>query len=623
MGWVNFLSVLLIVQLLLLSLHGDLAKAQLWAPEPWEPERRAKSLGFLGRDEASKESIENNSIAGDEDEKQEKEDKKAILNVSDKDSPYALIDKYFPERESYFYQNRRKFQTEYHQQPADKREDIGHLDPSEVWLAEDSLLVLKGGSTPNRSGFDNPWTPIDDFQAPYREPVLPPPDFDPDTLDIGVGVPIETILAERARKKKDDLYTRVTSAPRHFAPPQDNSLDEGKRTRDSVDHKTSSDPLKPFKDEVDDAQEEFKLFLDDVSKYISDMENFHSVKQQSASKTLVRTLPPPSSPSSTYSPYPTPTTTPRPSSPTYPISYASPNAKVYLSTQYVTHPPSPSSSPAPEHQSHRKQARSTQVPPVRHTSPSSSSTPAAARSVSPLYRERSSTTPVSHVSSPVSVVSGEEDWTPVTTSPPVIRNYNREQEFKTVVKQLPPRATPAPVIHSVTPPDVHHPVVTTPAPAYTFSPVTPYSVFQSVPENIQETDVFHLSQNVDFGKKIGSPPHHRPPQHSVAYNEIDTGARVSKGRYTVQVTTKPPVRRPHRVTSGGVEVAGVSLDRLLPGLFTGHRSRSRTTVRRRRPKFIEQRPVASDRQGSGDVRYVSFVSGVVGGNSWGYSYNLG
>ena len=35
-------------------------------------------------------------------------DKKAILNVSDKDSPYALIDKYFPERESYFYQNRNK-----------------------------------------------------------------------------------------------------------------------------------------------------------------------------------------------------------------------------------------------------------------------------------------------------------------------------------------------------------------------------------------------------------------------------------------------------------------------------------------------------------------------------------
>jgi hypothetical protein len=28
------------------------------------------------------------------------------------------------------------------------------------------------------------------------------------------------------------------------------------------------------------------------------------------------------------------------------------------------------------------------------------------------------------------------------------------------------------------------------------------------------------------------------------------------------------------------------------------------------------------RAGTGDVRYVSFVSGVRGGGSWGYSYNL-
>ena len=34
------------------------------------------------------------------------QDKKPKLNVSDKNSPYALLDKYFPERESYFYQNK-------------------------------------------------------------------------------------------------------------------------------------------------------------------------------------------------------------------------------------------------------------------------------------------------------------------------------------------------------------------------------------------------------------------------------------------------------------------------------------------------------------------------------------
>ena len=64
------------------------------------------------------------------------------------------------------------------------------------------MLVLKGGSTSDWESFDNPWQPIDDFQAPYREPVLPPPDFDPDTLDIGVGVPIETIIEQREREKK-------------------------------------------------------------------------------------------------------------------------------------------------------------------------------------------------------------------------------------------------------------------------------------------------------------------------------------------------------------------------------------------------------------------------------------
>ena len=38
-----------------------------------------------------------------------KEKKPPQLNVSDKNSPYALIDKYFPERESYFYQNKNSF----------------------------------------------------------------------------------------------------------------------------------------------------------------------------------------------------------------------------------------------------------------------------------------------------------------------------------------------------------------------------------------------------------------------------------------------------------------------------------------------------------------------------------
>ena len=61
-------------------------------------------------------------------------------------------------------------------------------------------------------------------------------------------------------------------------------------------------------------------------------------------------------------------------------------------------------------------------------------------------------------------------------------------------------------------------------PGYRLSPApTPYSLFQSVPENIQEHDVFHLSQNVDFGKKLGQPSSSRAQPGG--YNEVDTGLR--------------------------------------------------------------------------------------------------
>ena len=101
----------------------------------WKPDRAAKSLAFLKKEEEQ----------ADEDNRVDsgpltKVAKKAKLNVSDKDSPYALIDKYFPERESYFYQNKDKFVEEYRGQ--ETKTDIGNISPSEVtqWL----LIVLLG-----------------------------------------------------------------------------------------------------------------------------------------------------------------------------------------------------------------------------------------------------------------------------------------------------------------------------------------------------------------------------------------------------------------------------------------------------------------------------------------------
>ena len=119
-------------------------------------------------------------------------------------------------------------------------------------------------------------------------------------------------------------------------------------------------------------------------------------------------------------------------------------------------------------------------------------------------------------------------------------------------------------------------------------------------------------------------------------------ARHTGGRYTVSVTTQPPPRHPARAREAGGG-GGVSLDSLLPALFPAPapaprpppapstagrqprgRGRGRTTVRRRRPKHVQLQ--ASDRHGSGDVRYVSFFSGgpgAAGGRTWGYSYKLG
>ncbi|KFB38902.1 AGAP013258-PA-like protein [Anopheles sinensis] len=79
--------------------------------------------------------------------------------------------------------------------PLDDERNYGGLRPDEIWLAEDHLLVLKGGSISfgsNRSaggvggggsagGDTGPWQPIDDYRAPERQvqipanPAVPPP----------------------------------------------------------------------------------------------------------------------------------------------------------------------------------------------------------------------------------------------------------------------------------------------------------------------------------------------------------------------------------------------------------------------------------------------------------------
>jgi hypothetical protein len=64
--------------------------------------------------------------------------------------------------------------------PNDNEKTLGGLDKDEIWLAEDHLLVLKGG-VPNDKKNNDYWKPIDDYEAPMRpvkiplNPRVPPP----------------------------------------------------------------------------------------------------------------------------------------------------------------------------------------------------------------------------------------------------------------------------------------------------------------------------------------------------------------------------------------------------------------------------------------------------------------
>ena len=197
-------------------------------------ERQSKRLILSDHQSKNNDNVNDKS---DEDDNNEIQDEVPTLNVSSKDSPYALIDRFFPERERNHGSIDRKFQQEYNA----TSNELGNLRPNEVWLSDGDLLVLKGGSTPDRKGYDNPWKPLDDYVAPYREPKLPPLDFIPSDTGVGVALPPE----EEPVVETINLLSK-TSTPK---PPQ-------------------SIKRNPF-----------KKFLFDEEKFIAEMENFHSKRR--------------------------------------------------------------------------------------------------------------------------------------------------------------------------------------------------------------------------------------------------------------------------------------------------------------------------------------------------------
>ncbi|KAG8236209.1 hypothetical protein J437_LFUL016213 [Ladona fulva] len=66
--------------------------------------------------------------------------------------------------------------------PKDTADNLGGLGQEDIWLAEDHVLVLAGGSFRDKGGgLEHPWPPIDNYVAPRRQvkipenPRIPPP----------------------------------------------------------------------------------------------------------------------------------------------------------------------------------------------------------------------------------------------------------------------------------------------------------------------------------------------------------------------------------------------------------------------------------------------------------------
>uniref|UniRef100_A0A6V7LCM5 Uncharacterized protein n=1 Tax=Bracon brevicornis TaxID=1563983 RepID=A0A6V7LCM5_9HYME len=94
--------------------------------------------------------------------------------------------------------------------PKDNAKNLGGLDDEEIWLAENHLLVLRGGNFPEQHETDQPssdhqgWTPIDDYEAPKRQVKIPsrpkvPPPF---PVQLKEGGPITVIGANETERPK-------------------------------------------------------------------------------------------------------------------------------------------------------------------------------------------------------------------------------------------------------------------------------------------------------------------------------------------------------------------------------------------------------------------------------------
>ncbi|XP_076646358.1 uncharacterized protein LOC143355439 [Halictus rubicundus] len=106
--------------------------------------------------------------------------------------------------------------------PKDNAENLGGLDEDEIWLAENHVLVLRGGKFPGHettpsSGEGETWPPIDNYKAPRRQVKIPPrPKVPPPfPVQLADGGPIQIIgpngtkdIGNGTDFRKDPLFTK-------------------------------------------------------------------------------------------------------------------------------------------------------------------------------------------------------------------------------------------------------------------------------------------------------------------------------------------------------------------------------------------------------------------------------
>lgn len=104
--------------------------------------------------------------------------------------------------------------------PKDNIKNLGGLQKNEIWLAENHLLVLRGGNYPahddrNEDNQQSLWPPIDDYSAPQRQVKIPshpkvPPPF---PVQLEEGGPLQILGTNNSRTLNGSIDEAAFAVP--------------------------------------------------------------------------------------------------------------------------------------------------------------------------------------------------------------------------------------------------------------------------------------------------------------------------------------------------------------------------------------------------------------------------